>query len=75
MAEANDLYGSIYQNLLDAGCDLQTVRQCMTFVKDGRYVDMIPILTKHRKALLGVIHKGQEQIDCLDYLLYKLKKM
>lgn len=32
MAEANDLYGSIYQNLLDAGCDLQTTEQCMTFV-------------------------------------------
>lgn len=75
MAEAKDLYGSIYQNLLDAGCDQQTVKQCMTFVKDARYVDMIPILTKDRKALLGVIHKGQEQINCLDYLLYKLKKM
>lgn len=75
MAEAKDLYGSIYQNLLDAGCDQQTVKQCMTFVKDARYVDMIPILTKHRKALPGVIHKGQEQINCLDYLLYKLKKM
>lgn len=27
MAEANDLYGSIYQNLLDAGCDQQTTEQ------------------------------------------------
>ena len=31
MAEANDLYGSIYQNLLDAGCDQRTTEQCMTF--------------------------------------------
>lgn len=23
MIEANDMYGSIYQNLLDAGCDQQ----------------------------------------------------
>lgn len=29
MAEANDMYGSIYQNLLDAGCDQQTADQCM----------------------------------------------
>ena len=75
MAEANDLYGSIYQNLLDAGCDQQVAEQCMTFVKDGKCVDMLPILTRHRKSLLGVIHKGQEQIDYLDYLLYKIKKM
>ncbi len=73
MAEANDLYGSIYQNLLDAGCDQQTTEQCMTFVKDGKCADMLPILTRHRKSLLGAIHKGQEQIDCLDYLLYKIK--
>ena len=75
MAEANDLYGSIYQNLLDAGCDQQTTEQCMTFVKDGKCADMLPILTRHRKSLLGAIHKGQEQIDCLDYLFYKIKKM
>jgi hypothetical protein len=31
MAEANDLYGSIYQNLLDAGRDQQTTEQCMIF--------------------------------------------
>ncbi len=27
MAEANDVYGSIYQNLFDAGCDRQTAEQ------------------------------------------------
>lgn len=47
----------------------------MTFVKDNKCVDMLPILTRHRKSFLGVIHKGQEQIDCLDYLPYKIKKM
>lgn len=47
MAEANDLYGSIYQNLLDAGCDRQVAEQCMTFVKDGKCADMLPILTRH----------------------------
>ena len=29
MAEANDVYGSIYQNLIDAGCSRQSIRQYM----------------------------------------------
>lgn len=35
MAEANDVYGNIYQNLIDAGCDQQTAEQCMVFVKEN----------------------------------------
>lgn len=74
MAEANDVYGSIYQNLIDAGCDRQTAEQCMVFAKEGRFTDMLPILVRHRKVLLGSLHESQKQIDCLDYLLYKIKK-
>lgn len=74
MAEINDIYGSIYQNLLDAGCDKETTAQCMRLMEKGRYMDMLPILTRHRGVLLDCIHKGQKKIDCLDYLLYKLKK-
>lgn len=29
MAEVNDIYGSIYQNLIDAGCDMQITEQCI----------------------------------------------
>ncbi len=47
----------------------------MSLMKDGRYMDMVPILARHRQALLDRIHKGQKEIDCLDYLLYSLKKM
>ena len=75
MAEAKDIYGSIYQNLIDAGCDRQVTELCMTFVKEGRLSDIVPVLTRHRKALLGSVHKGQKQIDCRDYLLYKIKKL
>lgn len=50
MAEANDVYGSIYQNLIDAGCDTQITEQCMAFVEDGCYEEMLPILTRYRKA-------------------------
>lgn len=29
MAEANDKYGIIYQNLVDAGCNQKTIQCCM----------------------------------------------
>ena len=73
MAEANDIHGSIYQNLLDAGCDEQMTGQCMAFVEKGRFPDILPMLTRHRKMLLGTVYKGQRRIDCLDYLIYKVK--
>ncbi len=73
MAEINDVQGSIYQNLVDAGLDTQTANQCMAVVKKGQYSDILPILVKHRKSLLDSLHTGQKQIDCLDFLIYKLR--
>lgn len=74
MAEANDVYGSIYQNLIDAGCDMQTTEKCMSFLKEGEIPKILPALSEYRAALLNSVHIGQKQIDCLDFLIYKLKK-
>ncbi|HIZ16966.1 MAG TPA: hypothetical protein H9675_05315 [Firmicutes bacterium] len=74
MAEAYDTYRIIYQNLIDAGCNENMIEKCMVFVKQGKAFDMLPILSKHRKSLLASVHIGQKQIDCLDYLIYSLKK-
>ncbi len=73
MTEINDVTGSIYQNLIDAGCDEQTTEQCMALVAEGRYSDLFPILAQYRRALLDTVHDGQKQIDCLDFLVYKIK--
>lgn len=75
MAEANDIYGSIYQNLIDSGCDSQTTEKCMSYMEEGKAPDMLPILMQYRAALLASVHNGQKQIDCLDFLIYKLKKL
>lgn len=74
MAEAHETSKIIYQNLLDAGCDEITTNRCMLLLQEGKKSDMIPILSKHRKELLDSVHKGQKQIDCLDYLIYSLRK-
>ena len=73
MAEANDTIGIIYQNLKDAGCDKKTTDQCMSIVQKGAYTEMLPILAQHRAGLLLAVRSGQKQIDCLDYLIYKIQ--
>lgn len=32
------------------------------------------LLGKHRDTLLDTMHREQKRIDCLDYLLYQMKK-
>ena len=74
MAEASDASGIIYQNLKDAGCDEQLTEKCMALVKAGKYRGLLPVLLNYRETLLGSVRLGQKQIDCLDYLIYKIKK-
>ena len=74
MAEATDTNSIIYQNLIDAGCNKQLTEKCMSFVKNGKAHGILPILTEYRGNLLGQVRLEQKQIDCLDYLIYKLQK-
>lgn len=74
MAEVHETSAMVYQNLIDAGCDEATTNQCMLLLQAGKKSDMLPILSKHRTTLLDSVHKGQKQIDCLDYLIYSIKK-
>lgn len=73
MAEANDTSGILYQNLIDAGCDEKTTEQCMSLVRKGTYPELLPILARYRAGLLAAVRSGQKQLDCLDYLIYKIK--
>lgn len=74
MAEANDIAGRVYQNLIDAGCDQKTTQQCISIVQKGSYADMLPILSQHRMSVLNKVRFGQKQIDCLDYLIYQINE-
>lgn len=73
MAEANDMYESIHQNLIDAGCNKETTEQCMTFVHENNISALQKQLSQHRNHLLDRVHVHQKEIDCLDYLIYILK--
>ena len=59
------------QNLIDAGCDDKFIK------KYDRCCDKAScekLLSEHRKELLDDIHKKEQNIDCLDYLVYMMKK-
>ena len=36
-------------------------------------MELIRLLTPHRKSLLDALHADQAKLDCLDYLLFKLR--
>lgn len=74
MAEASDVYGILYQNLVDAGCGEKEITGCMDCAQKGEWKSLLPVLTRHKKALLEQVHKGEKQIDCLDFLIYRLSK-
>ena len=74
MAEASDVQGILYQNLMDAGCDREMVQQCMALSQSGKMSELLRQLAGHRKTLLNAVHRNQKQLDCLDYLVYQTEK-
>lgn len=74
MALATDAESILRQNLLDAGCDPETIQRCVLLIQLGETAKLAAILANHRQVLLDAVHQNEERIDCLDYLLYQLKK-
>jgi hypothetical protein len=62
------------QNLEDAGCDYDTITVFVDDIKKGKTAESIKLLNRHRQSLLDILHSDQRQIDCLDYLIYQIKK-
>ena len=70
----NESSESIIQNLKDAGCDSETIEQFMEDLQKGKEASDLKRLAAHRKNLLDSLHRDQKCIDCLDYLVYQMKK-
>lgn len=70
----NESSESIIQNLKDAGCDSETIENFMADLQRGKEANGLKQLAAHRKNLLDSLHREQKCIDCLDYLVYQLKK-
>lgn len=64
---------AITQNLADAGCCDEMI-ECILKSMQSENGRCMKQLEKHRGVLLDALHENQRQIDCLDYLMWKLKK-
>lgn len=74
MPHATDTDGILRQNLVDAGCGPDIVRQCMALAQKQDQSELMRVLSCHRRALLDALHQSEKQIDCLDYLVYQMEK-
>ncbi len=65
---------TMIQTLKDAGCDSYTRTAFIEALRTNKIADGLKLLAIHRQALLDKLHKEQKQIECLDYLVYKMEK-
>lgn len=74
MPNESDAQGILRQNLIDAGCGAEAVQTCMALAQEKKTADLMRVLSRHRRMLLDSLHQSEQRIDCLDYLVYTLKK-
>lgn len=65
---------AVLQNLKDAGCDDEVVKTFMELAEAGEKQKQYRLLEKHRRDLLDKVHNRERQIECLDYLVFQMKK-
>lgn len=58
------------RNLRDAGC---TEAEILRFPALPPR-EQLRFLSRQRNALLAALHEAQSRIDCLDYLMYRMKQ-
>lgn len=64
----------LLRNLKDAGCDEAMIQKYLQLQKEGEQQEQLRLLSLHRAALLERVHVSQNMLDCLDYLVYTMKR-
>lgn len=62
------------QSLKDVGCDPSTVKEFLISYQKEDTKKQILFLKCQRCMILEHLHQIQKNIDCLDYLIYIIKK-
>lgn len=74
MALATDKIAVMTENLKDAGLNGNEVAQCLKMLNKHEFSALQKFLSDYRRRLLDSVHAYNNQIDCLDYFTYTLKK-
>lgn len=64
---------ALEQNLLDAGCGKEKTQQILQLWEEDRMTELLQLLRCQRCQLMEKLHREQQKVDCLDYLIYQLK--
>lgn len=65
---------ALMRNLRDAGCSKTLIEQFIEHHKAGNAVKQECILSEHRRTILHSVHVEQYKLDCLDYLIFNIRK-
>ena len=70
---------AVLQNLADAGCSDELVARYRSLSDAALSEDALNrrqegMLRAYRRELLERLHEEQRRLDCLDYLLYRLRQ-
>ena len=73
MPNALDKEEILRRNLIDAGCDEELIKKGLEHFGNGTLSEFLTELSAYRGKVLSGVRKGQKQIDCIDYLINKIK--
>lgn len=74
MRGQQDIKDALTQNLQDAGCDNETIKEFFELLSKNEMDKIFKLLAKYRETLLKTLHDNQKEIDILDYLILDLRK-
>ena len=64
----------LLRNLKDAGCEEAMIQKYLQLREEGKQQELFRLLSLHRASLLDQVHVSQNMIDCLDHLVYTMKR-
>lgn len=64
----------LLRNLKDAGCNQELIRRFLELEETGKREEQLHLLFAYRANLLEKLHMSQNKLDCLDYLVYEIRK-
>lgn len=60
--------------LIAAGCDNSKADELLSLISSNKYNEVIKKLEQDRECVLDSVHKKEQCINCIDYLIHKLKQ-
>lgn len=65
---------AVLRNLEDAGCTQEAIQQFICLLDAGKTREQLCLLASERVRLLEDVHVCAKRLDCLDYLIYNLRR-